>query len=155
MFTQAAGVRMRHVPFTGGAPATSALLGGHVDMHMQGLATVGQHIQSGRLRALAGTGAKRIDFMPAVPTLKELGYDVEYYVWIAVFAPAGTPVPVLKTVRGAIRSAAGDPAFRAAMDKIITPVQYQDTPEFEKFFAGEVKLLAQVVQKIGRVEEKK
>lgn len=155
MFSQAAGVRMRHVPFTGGAPATGALLGGHVDMHMQGLATVGQHIQSGRLRALVGTGAKRIDSMPAVPTLKELGYDVEYYVWIAVFAPAKTPPAVLKAVREAIRSAAGDPPFRAAMDRIITPVQYQDTPEFQKFVADEVKLLSKVVQKIGRVEDKK
>ena len=56
-------------------------------------------------------------------------------------------------MRAAIRGAAGDPAFRAAMDRIITPVQYQDTPEFEKFVAGEVKLLAQVVQKIGKVEK--
>lgn len=155
MFAQAVGARMRHIPFTGGAPATGALLGGHVDTHLQGLATVGQHIQTGKLRALAGTGAKRIDALPAVPTLKELGHDVEYYVWIAVFAPAKTPPAVLKTVREAIRGAAGDPAFRAAMDRIITPVQYQDTPEFEKFVAGEVKLLAQVVQKIGRVEDKK
>jgi hypothetical protein len=51
--------------------------------------------------------------------------------------------------------AAGDPLFRAAMDKMITPVQYQDMPEFEKFMAGEEKLLAQVVRKIGRVEDKK
>jgi tripartite-type tricarboxylate transporter receptor subunit TctC len=155
MFAQAVGARMRHIPFTGGAPATSALLGGHVDTHLQGLATVGQHVQSGRLRVLAGTGAKRIDALPAVPTLKELGVDVEYYVWIAIFAPAKTAPAVLKTVREAIRSAAGDPQFRSAMDRIITPVQYQDTPEFEKFIAGEVKLLAQVVQKIGRVEDKK
>lgn len=155
MFTQAAGIRMRHVPFTGGAPATGALLGGHVDMHMQGLATVGQHIQSGKLRALAGSGAKRIDTLPAVPTLKETGYDVEYYVWIAVFAPAKTPHAVLKVVRESIRSAVGDPDFRTAMDRISTPVQHQDTPEFEKFLASEVNLLAQVVQKIGRVEDKK
>jgi len=153
MFAQAVGARMRHIPFTGGAPATGALLGGHVDTHLQGLATVGQHIQTGKLRALAGTGAKRIDALPAVPTLKELGHDVEYYVWIAVFAPAKTPPAALKTVRAAIRVAAGDPGFRAAMDRIITPVQYQDTPEFEKFVAGEVKLLAQVVQKIGKVEK--
>jgi tripartite-type tricarboxylate transporter receptor subunit TctC len=155
MLAQSAGVRMRHIPFTGGAPATAALLGGHVDTHLQGLATVGQHIQTGRLRALAGTGAKRIEALPAVPTLKELGHDVEYYVWIAMFAPAKTPPAVLKTVRDAVRGAAGDPLFRTAMDKMITPVQYQDMPEFEKFMAGEVKLLAQVVRKIGRVEDKK
>jgi len=153
MFVQAAGLRMRHIPFTGGAPATNALLGGHVDIHLQGLATVGQHVQAGRLRALAGSGAKRIDMLPAVPTLKEQGLDVEYYVWIAVFSPVRTPAAALKVVRESIRSAAGDPMFRTAMDRILTPVQYQDTPEFDKFLAGEVKLLAQVVQKIGRVEK--
>ena len=77
MFLDAAGIKMRHVPTTGGGPAVIQLLGGHVDMHDGGLAAVAPHIKSGKLRPLGLTDVKRSSAFPDVPTMKELGYEVE------------------------------------------------------------------------------
>jgi len=70
MFTQAAGIPMRHVPFAGGGPATNALLGGHVDIHIQNVPGSMAHIRSGKLRPLAVTSARRADALPDVPTMR-------------------------------------------------------------------------------------
>jgi len=155
MFTQAAGIPMRHVPFAGGGPATNALLGGHVDIHIQNVPGSMAHIRSGKLRPLAVTSAKRADALPDVPTMKELGVDVDYGVWHGVFVAAKTPPEVVKVIRDAVRVAVADPDFTGALQKISAAVAYLDLPEFQKFVADETRAMAAVVKKIGRVEEKK
>jgi len=155
MLADAAGVTLHHVPFTGAGPAITALLGGHVDALATGPGTVIQHIKAGKLRALASWGDKRLEALPDLPTLKELGYNAEFFIWSGLFAPAGTPAPVLAKLRDAAREAAKDPAFRTAMAAIETPIYYLDAPEFQKFWDADAKRLAVVVQKIGKVEEKK
>ena len=142
------------MPFTGAGPAITALLGGHVDALATGPGTVIQHIKAGKLRALAGWGAKRIDALPDLPTLKELGYDAEFYIWSGLFAPAGTPAAILQTLRHAAAEAVKDPQFRTAMSAIDTPITYLDAPEFQKFWDNDAQRLAKVVQKIGKIEEK-
>ena len=154
MLGDAAGVSFHHVPYSGAGPAITALLGGHVDALATGPGTVIQHIKAGKLRALAGWGAKRLEVMPDLPTLKELGYDAEFYIWSGLFAPAGTPAPVMVALRHAASEAVKDPQFRAAMAAIDTPVHYLDAPEFQKFWGNDAQRLAKVVQKIGKVEEK-
>ena len=155
MFTQAAGIPMRHVPFAGGGPATNALLGGHVDIHIQNVPGSMAHIRSGKLRPLAVTSARRADALPGVPTMKELGVDVDYGVWHGVFVAAKTPPEVVKVIRDAVRVAVADPDFTGALQKISAAVAYLDLPEFQKFVADETRAMAAVVKKIGRVEEKK
>jgi tripartite-type tricarboxylate transporter receptor subunit TctC len=155
MFTQAAGIPMRHVPFAGGGPATNALLGGHVDIHIQNVPGSMAHIRSGKLRPLAVTSAKRADALPDVPTMKELGVDVDYGVWHGVFVAAKTPPEVIKVIRDAVRMAVADPDFVGALQKISATVAYLDLPEFQKFVADETRAMAAVVKRIGRVEEKK
>ena len=155
MFTQAAGIPMRHVPFAGGGPATNALLGGHVDIHIQNVPGSMAHIRSGKLRPLAVTSARRADALPDVPTMKELGVDVDYGVWHGVFVAAKTPPEVVKVIREAVRVAVADPDFTGALQKISATVAYLDLPEFQKFVADETRAMAAVVKKIGRVEEKK
>ncbi len=155
MFTQAAGIPMRHVPFAGGGPATNALLGGHVDIHIQNVPGSMAHIRSGKLRPLAVTSAKRADALPDVPTMKELGVDVDYGVWHGVFVAAKTPPEVIKVIRDAVRMAVADPDFVGALQKISAAVAYLDLPEFQKFVADETRAMAAVVKRIGRVEEKK
>ena len=155
MFTQAAGIPMRHVPFAGGGPATNALLGGHVDIHIQNVPGSMAHIRSGKLRPLAVTSAKRADALPDVPTMKELGVDVDYGVWHGVFVAAKTPPEVVKVIRDAVRVAVADPDFTGALQKISATVAYLDLPEFQKFVADETRAMAAVVKRIGRVEEKK
>jgi tripartite-type tricarboxylate transporter receptor subunit TctC len=150
----AANIRLHHVPYTGAGPAIIALMGGHVDAIATAAGTVAQQIKSGKLRALAGWGETRIAAMPEVPTMKESGYDAEFYIWCGLFAPAGTPEPVLKTLRNAARQTVQDPQFKAGMAAIQTPVFYLDAPEFQKFWDRDAKRMAELVRKIGRIEDK-
>lgn len=155
MFLQSAKLKMRHLPTTGGGPALTALLGGHVDMTGGGPAALTSHIKAGKLRGLAGWGNKRHALLPDVPTFMELGYNIEYYVWVGLFAPAGTPEPAMKVLRDAARKAVEDPDFKAVMAKLNTPINYLDAPEFQQFWDRDAKRLAEVVKGIGRVEAKK
>lgn len=154
MFMHAAGIKLKHVPYSGAGPALTAILGGHVDTLASGPAVVIPHIKAGKLRPLAGWGAKRVAALPEVPTFKELGYDIEFYIWAGLFAPRGTPEPIMKRLRETLRQVVKDPDFVAAMDKLQTPIAYLDAPEFQKFWDKDAKMLADAIQRIGKVEIK-
>lgn len=155
MFLHAADLKMRHVPYPGAGPALTSLLGGHVDLLASGPAVVLPQIKAGKLRPLAVWGAKRLAALPDVPTFKELGYDIEFYIWSGIVVPAGTPAPIVNTLRDAVRKAVQDPDFKSAMEKIETPVAYLDAPEFQQFWERDAKRLAEAVKRVGKVEEKK
>ena len=155
LLSQAAGIKLRHVPHAGAGPALTAILGGHVDALASGPAVVLPHIKAGTLRPLAGWGDKRVAALPDVPTLKELGYpDAEFYIWAGVFAPKGTPEPVVAKLRATVRDAVNDSEFKAAMDKLETPVTFKQGDEFQRFFDADAKRLAEGVRRVGRVERK-
>ena len=154
MLLSVSGVKMRHLPTTGGAPATTAVLGGHAQLWASPPALAVPHIQAGKMRPLASYGAARLGAFPDVPTLKELGYDVEYYVWTGLFAPRGVPANVVQTLRDATRKAVQDPELRASMEKAKTPIAYQDADEFKAFWDEDALRIAAVIQKIGKVSEK-
>ncbi|HET9579784.1 MAG TPA: tripartite tricarboxylate transporter substrate binding protein [Usitatibacter sp.] len=152
MLTTAAGTKMLHVPFTGAGPAVVALLGGQVDALSTGPSTVMGHIKAGKVRVLASWGESRHPALPDVPTLKELGYDATFSQWTGLFVPAGTPDTVIAKLRAASRQAAEDPNFKSALAKVETPIQYLDQPQFKAFWDRDAHKLANVVQKIGKVE---
>ena len=155
MILQAAGgLKMRHLPTAGGGPATTAVLGGHADLWASTIGPATPHIKSGKIRPLAVTSVKRQEYFPDVPTLKELGYDVEYYLWIGLFAPKATPPAVVKTLRDGTRQAVEDPAFKSALEKISSAVAYQDADEFKAWLDGDAARLAETIKKIGKVEVK-
>jgi tripartite-type tricarboxylate transporter receptor subunit TctC len=155
LLSQAADIKLRHVPHSGGGPALTAVLGGHVDALASGPSVVLPHIKGGKLRALAGWGDKRIAALADVPTFKELGYpDAEFYIWAGLFAPKGTPEPVLAKLRTTVREAVNDPEFKSAMDKLETPVTFKQGEEFQRFFDADAKRLAEGVRRVGRVEAK-
>jgi tripartite-type tricarboxylate transporter receptor subunit TctC len=154
MFLQAAGLKMRHLPTTGGAPATTAVLGGHAQLWASPPALAAPHIEAGKMRALATWGAKRLAAFPDVPTLKELGYDVEYYIWTGLFAPRGVSAAVVQTLRDATRKAVEDPEFKSSMDKAKTPIAYQDADEFKAFWDRDAQRIAATIQFIGKTEAK-
>ena len=154
ILSHAAGIQLKHVPYNGGGPALTSILGGHVDILASGPAVVLPHIKAGKLRALAGWGAKRVAAIPDLPTLKELGYDAEFYIWAGVFAPKGVPEPVMRTLRTAMKQVVDDPEFKSAMAKIETPISYLDAPEFQKFWDKDAKMLADAIKRIGKVEIK-
>ena len=156
LLSSAAGIKLRHVPFPGGGPAVTALLGGHVDALASGPAAVLPQITAGKLRPLAGWGAERLAALPEVPTFKELGYpDAEFYIWAGVFAPKATPAPVLAKLRDAVRQAVNEPEFKDAMAKQQTPIAFKQGDEFQKFFDADAKRLAEGVRRVGKIEEKK
>jgi tripartite-type tricarboxylate transporter receptor subunit TctC len=154
MLLQEAGVKMRHLPTTGGGPATTAVLGKHAALWASPPALALPHVKAGKMRVLATWGSTRLAAFPDVPTLKELGHDVEYYLWAGLFTPKGTPPAVVKTLREAVRQAVQDPEFRSAMEKAQTPIAYQDADEFKAWWDRDAARLAEVVKRIGRVEDK-
>jgi len=155
LLSHGAGIKLRHVPYAGAGPALTALLGGHVDALASGPSVVLPQIKAGKLRALAGWGDKRVAALPDLPTFKELGYpEAEFYIWAGLFAPRGTPEPVLAKLRDAARAAVADPDFKSAMDKIETPIAFKQGAEFQKFFEADAQRLAEGVRKVGRVEQK-
>lgn len=155
MFLQAAGIRMRQVPAVGGGPAMTLVLGGNSSMWSSPPAMAVPHVQNQKMRVLASWGVKRHAAFPDAPTLKELGYDVELYVWSGVFAPKGVPQPTIAILRDAVRQAVAFPEFKASMAKVQTPIAYLDGPEFQQFLDKDARMLSAAIKRIGRVEDKK
>ncbi|MDP2708167.1 MAG: tripartite tricarboxylate transporter substrate binding protein, partial [Burkholderiales bacterium] len=122
MFLHAAKLKMRHVPTNGGGPAIAALLGGHVELTAGGPAAISGHVKTGKMRPIVSWGGKRHAAFPAIPTFKELGYDIEYYIWAGMFAPRGTPEPVMKVLRDAARKTVEDPDFKKTMANVNSPI---------------------------------
>jgi len=155
LLSHAAEIKLRHVPYAGAGPALTALLGGHVDALASGPSVILPQIKAGKLRALAGWGDRRVASLPDVPTFKELGYpEAEFYIWAGLFAPKGTPEPILKALREAARAGVADPDFKSAMDKLQTPIAFKQGEEFQKFFEADARRLADGVRKVGRVEQR-
>jgi len=152
MFAHSAGIKLRHIPTAGGGPALTALLGGHVDCLSGGPNVSIPHIKAGTLRVLAGWGEKRLAALPEVPTLKELGYEAEFYIWSGLFAPRATPPAAIKVLREATHKAVEAPEFKSAMTKMDTPITYLDAPEFQKFWDKDAAMLARAVKNIGKVQ---
>ncbi len=106
-----AGIDVVHVPYKGGAPAVTDLIGGQVQLLWVSIPSVLPHVKAGRLRALAVSTAKRTTSAPDVPTVTESGYPgFEYSNWNALFAPAGTPQPQLRKINAQVVAALSDPA---------------------------------------------
>lgn len=155
MFLHATGLKMRHLPTTGGGPAITQALGGHSQMTGGGVAAVYPFISSGKLRPLASWGAKTSASLPDVPTFRSLGYDVEAYLWVGLFTTAGVPAPVLAKMRELIGKVAADPVFKKALENVQVVPDYRDGPDFKKFFDADYVRLAAAVKAIGRIEDAK
>ena len=155
IFADAAGIKLFHVPYQGGGPAVTALLGGQVHALASGPAAAIAQIKGGKMRALASWGTERLKLLPEIPTFKELGYNAEFYIWSGVFVPAATPGPVQQRLRAAVGQAANSAEFKGAMDKVSTPVSYLDASEFRKYWDRDAARLKAILEKLGRIEDKK
>jgi tripartite-type tricarboxylate transporter receptor subunit TctC len=152
LFMQAAGIKMKHLPTNGGGPALTALLGNNSQVLASSIAAAsGQH-KAGKVRPLAYYGDKRWPGLPDVPTLKELGYDVEFYLWVGLFAPKGTPDNVVARLREESKKAAASASFKEAMKNIGDDVTYMDQPEFKKFLEADAKRVQGAVRQVGKLQ---
>ncbi len=152
MFMLASGIRLRHLPTTGGGPMMNAILGGHSQACMTPVSLAVAHVKAGKLRLLAHTGTSPVAAYPEVPSFKSLGYDVEYTAWAGLVAPKNTPPAVIKILREATRQAVKDPEVVNSHAKLDTPLAYMDADEFNAWWAKDAARLAEVVKKIGKVE---
>jgi len=153
MLLAATQTEARHIPYAGGAPMLTALMGGQVDFNVPVRTLALPHVQSGRLRYLAMYGAKRWSQAPEVPSLTELGVPIEFVPWTGVFAPAGTPPDAVEVMRKALRAAAQDPQFTETVSKSSAgEIAYLDGAELEAFWKADLARTSVTIQRIGRVQ---
>jgi tripartite-type tricarboxylate transporter receptor subunit TctC len=152
ILSQNAGIKLTHIPFTGAGPAVVALLGGQIDAVSSGPATVLQQVKAGKLRVLGHWGTAQLSALPEAPSLKDAGYNAEYAQWSGLFIPSGVPEPIAQRLRAAAKAAALDAKVKEVILNAGSPVQYQDSPEFEKYVQADATRMSAVVKRIGKVE---
>jgi tripartite-type tricarboxylate transporter receptor subunit TctC len=150
LFMKAAGdLKLRHLPTNGGGPALTAILGNNAQALVS---SVSASLAQIKLKPLALFGAERSKALPDVPTMKELGYNIEYYLWVGVFAPKGTPDNVVTFMRAALKQAAHTDQFKTAMTNLGQELGYLDAPDFAKFWDTDAQRIEDAIRQIGRVE---
>jgi tripartite-type tricarboxylate transporter receptor subunit TctC len=153
LFAMAAGgLKMRHLPTAGGGPALTALLGNNSQVLASSISAALAQIKAGKARPLAMFGAERAKSLPDVPTMKELGYNVEYYLWVGLFAPKGTSDTIITYLRDNINKAAHSPQFATALTNLGQDLAYLDQPEFKAFWDADTKRIEEAVRQIGKVD---
>ncbi|MEX2034578.1 MAG: tripartite tricarboxylate transporter substrate binding protein [Xanthobacteraceae bacterium] len=151
LFMQAAGIQMRHLPTNGGGPALNAILGNNSQVLVSSIAAANAQIKAGKLKPLACFSPKRAAAAPNVPTLKELGYDVEFSIWVGLFAPKGTPAAAVARLRAETKKAVESDTFKKAIGNIGDVVAYLDQPDFAKFWDADAARVEAAVKSIGKV----
>jgi tripartite-type tricarboxylate transporter receptor subunit TctC len=145
LLSQALKVKPLHVPYPGGAQAMTAILGGQVQFTQNHIPVVKGHVESGRVRVLATTGATRSKTFPDVPTLKEAGLDVEATAWFGLFVPAKTPADLVVRLYKAVADAAAAPALQAKLALQGDEVIVQGPAIFRDFQAAEMAKWKKVI----------
>ena len=147
LFRQRTGVEITHIPYKGGGPALNDVIGGQVPMFFANMASGLPHVKAGKLRALAITGGARSPALPDAPTMAEAGVQgYEVYEWNAIFAPAGTPAPVIARLADAIARAVQSTEFRERVAALGgEPIGYGPA-EAERFVREQTDLWGRVVR---------
>ncbi len=145
---QAAGIKLVHVPYKGGGPMTQDALGGQIDLAIGSVAVMTPHVKGGKLRGVAVTGDKRSHALPDVPTLAEQGFKgFSALAWWGIFAPAGTPAPIMDKFHGELVKAFNQPDVRKTlteqlgMDLVVSSPQSQ-----QKWLIDEMQRWGKVVR---------
>jgi tripartite-type tricarboxylate transporter receptor subunit TctC len=144
------GADMLHIPFTGAGPAMTAVLGGQVDLYTANLGSVAALIDSGKVRPIAVTASRRWRELPDVPTLEELGIkDAVSDTFQGIFAPAGTPQPIIDRLAKELTEILGRPDIREKFAKAGLPVVAEGPAAFRARIAREVPMYKEIIDKAG------
>jgi tripartite-type tricarboxylate transporter receptor subunit TctC len=150
LLNSAAGIKLTHVPYKGSAPAKTALLAHEVDFLCDGLSSSIPYIQAGKFRALAVTTSTRSQVLPDVPTVSEAGvsgFDVP--TWFGIFAPAGTPKPILQRLNAEMVKALRSPKVKAQLEALGFDIVGSSPQEQDEVLRAEVARWAKVVRDAG------
>jgi tripartite-type tricarboxylate transporter receptor subunit TctC len=145
---QSAGIKLVHVPYKGGGPMTTDALGGQVELAIGSVAVLASHVKSGKLRAIAVTGDKRSHAMPEVPALAEQGFKgFSALAWWGIFAPAGTPKPIMDKFHGELVKVFNLPDVRKTLTETLGMDLQASTPEqLQKWLRDEMGRWGKVVK---------
>ena len=149
LFKTQAGVSMQHVPYKGTAAAMQDLLGGRIHMMLDGVPPQIGNIHEGRVRALGVTTTERSDMLPEVPTVAEAVPGYAFPFWVAIYAPAGTPRPVLDRLSAAVAAAAKDPQSRQRFKDAGSEAVGSTPAELDAFWKQQIDLYSGIVSKTG------
>ena len=145
----AGGVQWESVTFKGAPEAVAACLGGHVDIVSQNPLDVVPYIKAGRLRLLVSLSDTRWEWVPDVPTARELGYNFDVGSWLALGTPKNTPAPILEKLRGVFKQAMNDPEFLDVMKKMYIPAVYRTPEEYKKLVTDGYQDMEKIIREIG------
>jgi len=149
-FEKAAGVKFNHIPFAGGGPSITALLGGHIHAVSVSPPEGIEHVKAGKLKIIALFAEKRFAMFPDVPTVKEQGIDFVMGQWRGLAAPKGTPPDVIKKLHDAFKQGMNDPVFQKNAKDMAVNLNYLGPEAFGKLMARDDEFYSKLVKEIKK-----
>jgi tripartite-type tricarboxylate transporter receptor subunit TctC len=149
-FQQAAGVKFNHIPFAGGGPSVTALLGGHINAVTVSPPEGIEHVKAGKLKIIALFAEKRFELFPDVPTVKEQGIDFVMGQWRGLASPKGTPPDVIKKLHDAFKQGMDDPVFKKNAKDMVVNLSYLGPEAFGKLMTNDDGFYGKLVKEIKK-----
>lgn len=149
-FEKSAGVKFNHIPFSGGGPSVTALLGGHINAVSVSPPEGISQVQAGKLRIIALFAEKRFEMFPDVPTVKEQGVNFTMGMWRGLAAPKGTPPAVIRKLHDAFKKGMDDPGFKKNAKDMAVNLEYLSPNDFGKLMAEDHEFFGKLVKEIKK-----
>jgi tripartite-type tricarboxylate transporter receptor subunit TctC len=149
-FEKAAGVKFNHIPFSGGGPSVTAILGAHINAVSVSPPEGIEHVKAGKLKIIALFSEKRFEFFPDVPTVKEQGIDFVMGMWRGLAAPKGTPPDAIKKLHDAFKQGMDDPVFKKNAKDMVVNLSYLGPEAFGKLMASDHEFYGKLVKEIKK-----
>jgi len=149
-FEKAAGVKFNHIPFSGGGPSVTAILGGHINAVSVSPPEGIEHVKAGKLKIIALFSGKRFEMFPDVPTVKEQGIDFVMGMWRGLVAPKGTPPDVIKKLHDAFKQGMDDPVFQKNAKDMAVNLRYLGPEAFGTLMAHDDEFYGKLVKEIKK-----
>jgi tripartite-type tricarboxylate transporter receptor subunit TctC len=149
-FEKAAGVKFNHIPFSGGGPSVTALLGGHINAVSVSPPEGISQVQAGKLRIIALFAEKRFEMFPDVPTVREQGVNFTMGMWRGLVAPKGTPPAVIRKLHDAFKKGMDDPGFKKNAKDMAVNLEYLSPNDFGKLMVEDHESFGKLVREIKK-----
>jgi tripartite-type tricarboxylate transporter receptor subunit TctC len=149
LFATMAGINVTHIPYKGGAQASVAAASGEIEMLLTPVVEVINNIQSGRLRPVAVSSAKRITQFPDVPALAESVKGYELVSWFGAYAPAGTPRPIIDRLNAELKKAVADQEVAAKLSSLVLDPMHMSPEDFARLMKADYDKYESIVRQSG------